>query len=812
MDTLRQDLAYGLRALRSRPLLTAVIVLTLALGIGANTAIFTIVNAVLVQKLPYEEPERLTAIWLQQPSQPDVKMFATYRDLELLRETGQSFEALAGNTWAAAGRTVTWRGEPHAVTAVPSTENLFALLGVQAAQGRTFAADDLRNGCTAVLADRFWRNDLGAEPGIVGATLALDDDACTVVGVMPPTFEFFPRQTDVWTLAAPGGESKPLAILAIFGRLKPGVTREAAAAEAALVHQRVADELPPGNFARETTLGVFDLQGELTFLSGANLRAALLMLTAAVAMVLAICCVNVAGVLLGRGIERRKELALRAALGSGRARIVRQLLTESSLLAAAGVFAGAALAAGAVRWFRAVNPIDLPVGNSVTMSWTVLAFTAGAGVVAALAFGAVPALAASRVDLNEVLKSSGASAPRSRLGGLGGKLMVVTQLTVSMVLLAGAGLLIASIDRLTSAPLSFRVADVVTANVALPARAFLQTEQRSQLYDSLLARVAALPGVDAAALSSRTPLIGSEAGSAVSVRGRPGPTSELGNAQQEQVSSSYRAAMSIALLRGRDLDSSDRADARAVAIVNQAFVDEYLPGEEPLGREVKLGLETSEEPWLTIVGVAANVERFDFFNEMSLARPPVVYRPMAQQAPRSMTLLVRTRSSLADVGAALEREIRATDARIPAPRFESMDQVFSTAFAQPRFRTQLLGGFAGLALVLAAVGVYGLLMRAVARRTREIGIRMALGADRGRVLRSVLRQGMTLAAIGIAAGLAASAYLARFLASMLYGVDALDAPTLAATAAVLAAATLVAAWVPARRATRVDPLAALKEE
>jgi len=281
--------------------------------------------------------------------------------LELLRETGQSFEALAGNTWAAAGRTVTWRGEPHAVTAVPSTENLFALLGVQAAQGRTFAADDsaqrVHGGARRTGSGE---TTFGAEPGIVGATLALDDDACTVVGVMPPTFEFFPRQTDVWTLAAPGGESKPLAILR---DLRPAQARGDArgrgggsgARAPARRRRAAARQLRPRDDAR-----VFDLQGELTFLSGANLRAALLMLTAAVAMVLAICCVNVAGVLLGRGIERRKELALRAALGSGRARIVRQLLTESSLLAAAGVFAGAALAAGAVRWFRAVNPIDLP--------------------------------------------------------------------------------------------------------------------------------------------------------------------------------------------------------------------------------------------------------------------------------------------------------------------------------------------------------------------------------------------------------------------------------------------------------------------
>ena len=309
MDTIRQDLTYAVRAMRKRPGVTAVIVLSLALGIGANTAIFTIVHAVLVRELPYEDPERLAAIWLQQPAQPNVKMFATYRDFELLQQTAQSYEDVAGNNWAVGGRTLLWRGEPHFVTAIPSTHNLFSLLGVQAAHGRTFVPEDLNGGCSVVLADRFWRNDLGAEPSVVNGTIMLDDEACSVVGVMPAGFEFFPRQTEAWTLITPASAlaSNPMSNLAIFGRLKPGLTREAAAAEAALVHQRVGDELPAGSFARDTTLGVYDLQREFTFLAGANLRAALLMLTAAVAIVLLICCVNVAGVMLGRGAERQKS-------------------------------------------------------------------------------------------------------------------------------------------------------------------------------------------------------------------------------------------------------------------------------------------------------------------------------------------------------------------------------------------------------------------------------------------------------------------------------------------------------------------------
>ena len=814
MSEVIQDLRYAFRALCRSPLAAAVIVITLALGIGANTAIFTIVNAVLVHALPYERSDRLVAVWLRFDSQPDQKAFATYRDFEEISQSAQSYDEVAANTWAVGGRTLSWHGEPHYVTAIPSTANLFALLGARAAQGRTFVPEDSRNGCTAVLADRFWRNVLGADPGIVSSSITLDDEECTVVGVMPPGFEFFPAATQVWTLLAPGSPltRNPLNGVAIFARLKPGVTREAAAAEAATIHRRVGESMPASTGMLDTTLGVYSLQGEFTFLAGANLRSALLMLTAAVAIVLLICCVNIAGLLLGRGTERGKEFALRAALGSGRARLVRQLFAESLVLAAGGVCTGVVVAALAVRWFRAMNPIDLPAATAVTISWPVIAFAAAAAAVAAVVFGLLPAVKSSRVDLNEVLKASGVSVARGAFGLGSGQLLVVAQLCLSMVLLAGAGLLIQSITRLTAAPLSFRADDLLVGAVTLPRGSYAEPAARARLYDTLLARVAMLPGIEGAALSSRQPLVGSQAGRAVSVAGRPPPSSDLGNVGNEDVSESFLSMMDIALLRGRGFDSRDGTDAPAVAIVNQRFVADFLGGEEPIGTQFKFGVPDAPDPWLTIIGVVADVERADFFNEMSVSRPPIVYRPIAQHAESTMTLLARTRATTTDVGFAIQRAITSLDSRVPLHSLTTMDDVLKRNFAQPRFRTQVLGSFAVLSLLLAALGLYGLLMRIVVRRTREIGIRMALGADRRSVLRAVLREALVLTALGLLAGIAASAYLARFLAGMLYGVGRMDAWTLAETAAVLVAVALVATFLPARRATRVDPIVALRHE
>ena len=813
MDKVRQDIAYALRTMRRNPLATAVIVLTLAIGIGASTAVFTLVDAVLVRKLPYRDPDRLVAVWLQPKSQPDVKMFAPYRDLQALREHAESFEDVAANSWAFAGQTLMWRGEPHRVIAIPSTQNLFALLGAKAARGRTFLADDLSSGCSVVLSNRFWQNQLAGDEDVIGRGITLDGQACSVIGILPAGFEFFPKTTDAWTLITPSGPfaQNPIRGVAIFARLKPGVSREAATAEVEALHEHLGSEMPPGSFVQDTTLAAYDLQGEFTFLAGANLRLALLMLSATVAMVLLICCLNVAGVLLGRGAERQKELALRAALGSDRIRIVRQLLTESIVLAASSACLGALLAEAAVRWFRSVNPIDLPPGSAVTVNGHVLAFTAAAGIAAAVVFGLIPALKVSRVDLNRVLKGAAPSASRRALGGTGAKSLVALEFCLAMVLLTGAGLLIQSIHRLTSAPLSFRTDDLMLATLTLPAEDYGETPQRSRFYDTLLTRVAGLPSVESAALSTRQPLSG-QIGGAVTIAGRPPPSNELGDVDSETVSTSFPKVMSLALLRGRTFDARDRPEAAQVAIVNQRFVDEYFPDRDPLGAQVKMGLDTSGNPWLTIVGVVANAERTNYFNEMSFAMQPIVYRPVAQQPERTMTLLVRTKSDVADLGALLQREVKNLDARVPVYSVESMNDVLARTFSQPRLRTRLLGAFAAVAVLLAAIGIYGLLMRGVVQRTREIGIKMALGADDRRLVRSVMGQALALAAIGIGSGLLLSLYLTRFLGSILYGAGGMNVETIAVTSVILIGTTLTATYVPARKAASVEPCVALRAE
>jgi putative ABC transport system permease protein len=411
MGTLFEDVRYGLRLLAKKPSFTAVAMLTLALGIGANTAVFSIVDAVLLRPLPYKDSDRLVAVWESEIRQlGSSRIFDSFRDFEEWKRDSQSFEELEACTWALAGQTLTWHGAAQRVLAIPVTEGFFSLLGARVAQGRTFEAPDLKNGCTIVLGHRFWQSRLGSASDIVGGSLMLDDKVCTVVGIAPKGFEFYPMQTDLWTLITSESEyaKHPLdSAVGVFGRLKPGVSRASALAELSVLHRRVVNEAPAGSWVREIVPVVYDLQEAFTWMAGRNLRTALLVLLATVALVLLIACVNVANLLLGRASERQKELAIRAALGSGRSRLIRQLLTESILLAILGAVFGICLAIGGVRYFRAVNPVELPPGNPVTVNVQVLAFTVFLAILTGLLFGLVPAWKASRLDLNEVLKETG---------------------------------------------------------------------------------------------------------------------------------------------------------------------------------------------------------------------------------------------------------------------------------------------------------------------------------------------------------------------------------------------------------------------
>jgi predicted permease len=808
-----QDIRFALRMLARRPGFATIVILTLALGIGANTAMFSIIHAVILRPLPYKDADRLVVVFASPPGQEQItKVFASYRSFQEWRRHSQSFEQLEACSWVAqAGQVLIWQGTAQRVMSVPVTSGFFSLLGVQAANGRTFENSDLKTGCSVILSHGFWQNWLGASPDIVGSGLRLDDQACTVVGIMPKEFEFYPRQADLWTLITPSSafERQPLqAGIGVFGRLKPGVNRTSAQAELAVLHQEVVRNAPPehsgwGQFAPV----VSELQEEFTWLAGRSLRTGLVVLFGAVVCVLLIACVNVASLQMARASERERELALRAALGSGRSRLIRQLITESIMLAMLGAVLGALLAVAIVRWFRSANPVELPPGNSVIINWQALIFTAGVATLAGLLSGLMPAFKASRIDLNEALKETSRGGASGALANRATKLLISAEVALSLTLLTGAGLLIQSIARLSSVDLGFRTDHLLTAQLSLPASSYSRQAQRAAFYDNLASRLSALPGVEAAAISStggfHLPL---------TVAGRPDPPrNEVNDISLEQVSAGYLTTMGIPLLRGRPFERGDREDSQPVAVINEALAQKYFPNEDPLGRQIKLG-SSDTDPWLTIVGVAGNVKGIILSNEMAYETSPLVYLPLNQSAGEGVQIRLRANNNATGLAAALQGAVSALDRGAPVYGVKTMEQQISEDLAHPRFRAILLGSFAGLALLLTAIGIYGMLSESVSHRTREIGIRMALGAEREDVLRMVIRQGLVLMLAGAVIGVAAALSVTRLLTSMLYGVKPTDPVTLVAVLLMLGGVVVLASYFPARRATKVDPMVVLRDE
>jgi putative ABC transport system permease protein len=818
MENLLQDLRYAARQLRRSPSFAFLTVLTIALGIGVNTATFSIVDAVLLRPLPYKDSNRLVVVWAAQIGHiGSSEVFDSYREFEAWQSSSHSFEQLEALTWATAGQTLSWRGQSQRVLAIPATQGIFALLGVPAARGRTFVAGDLKAGCTVVLSYRFWQDRLGASSDAVGGTLTLDGKACAIIGVMPKEFEFYPRQSDLWTLITPDSEyaRQPLiSIVGVFGRLKPGVTRASAQAELTAIHRHTLEEVPAESWIAQFVPVVYELQSEFTYLAGRNLRMGLLVLFAAVTLVLLIACVNVANLTLGRAGERNKELAIRSALGAGRSRLVRQLLAESLLLSGLGAALGAVLAAAGVAYFRSASPVELPPGNAVAVNLHVLVFTALLAVLTGLGFGLVPACKASRPDIDEALKQAGRGGTRSAPGHRSGRLLVVFEAALSLVLLVGAGLLIESIARLGSVSLGFDPGGLLTAGINLPKSSYPDANRQVGFYGKLVSSLGVLPGVRGAALTSSPPPAG-PSNAVLSVEGRPAPRTEVGDVAFNTVSSGFFRVMSIPLQRGRTFDSRDREESQPVAIVNEALVHEYFPHEDPMGREIRVGTSLEEQqkaPWLTIVGVVGSVKQTIVYQEMSYITPAVVYRPLEQAGGEATGIVIRTSGKPLSLRPSVGRAVADLDKDVPVSDFRTADDRIDEFLSQPRFRTVVMGVFAGLALLLAAIGIYGVLSQSVTQRTHEIGIRMALGAQQNHVLRPVVWQGMILALGGVGAGLVAALALTRLLTSMLYGVTPGDPLTLAATSLMLIVVAILASYIPARRATKVDPMVALRHE
>jgi predicted permease len=812
VETCWQDLRFAARMLRKNPGFTAVAILTLALGISTSTAVFSIVDAVLLRDLPYKDGTRLAAVWCTEIGQPGTKIFASYRDFVEFEHHSRSFEGLAALTWARAGEILTWNGSPHEVLAIPASGEFFSLLGIPPAQGRTFKPEDVQDGCTVVLAHSFWQTELGAPAAIVGTPLKLNGRSCTVAGVMPRGFEFYPKATSLWTLITPDSQfsKEPFnSAVGIFGRLKPGVSIADAQRELEGLHQRVIQESPAGNWVAQIKPIVRDLREEFTWMAGRNFRRALLILTAAVTVLLLIACLNVANLLLGRCVERNRELAVRAALGSGRSRLVRQLFTESMLLAVLGAFVGIFISVAAVRYFNSANFVELPPGNSVSVNLHVLAFAVFLTTVTGLLFGLLPAWRASQVDLNDALKESGRGIGRERHHI--SQVLVVGQVTLSMVLLAGAGLMIQSLLRLASEPLVLRPDHVLTAQVALPPAAYANLSRRSAFYQNLIEHLGTLPGVDGVALCSS--VLGYENGhsSELSISGKR-PIENLEAVSREEISNDYFRVLGIPLLQGRQFDSRDREGSPPVAIVNDQMVHQYFRNEDPLGQQIKLAKLAEQGQWLTIIGVVGNEKRATVYQEMGYVEPALVYLPANQASTTSMVLVVRTAANAMGLSPALQREIASLDRDVPAYDIRTMSERYSEFLAQPRFRAVLMGVLAGLTVMLAAIGLYGVLAQIVSRRTHEIGTRMALGASRGDVLRLIVCGALRMTLTGLVAGIAAAAIFTRLLSGLLFGIKPTDPFTFGAVALILCAVALLACYVPARRAMGVDPMVALRYE
>ena len=809
MDALLQDVRYGLRRLRAAPAFAATVILTLALGIGANTAIFSVVNALLLRPLPYAEPGRLVTIEHRYPGLDDMKAPVSAAGFADYQANTRSFAAMAVETgW---GPNLTGVGEPERLTGARVSGRFFPTLGVAPLLGRALRPDEDQPGSNhvVVLSHGLWLRLFGGEPGAVGRAMQLNGESYEVVGVMPPGFrDFFNRRAELWT---------PLALppdrytdgqwtnewLNLVARLKPGVTEEQARTEMR-THADALRQRFPDDFPDRWSLLVTSLAEK----GSGDTRPALLVLLGAVGFVLLIACANVANLLLARGASRMREVAVRSALGAPRRALVRQLLVESLLLALAGGLAGLLVGAAAVRALVAWNPGDLPWASDIRVDGLVLAFTAGVAVLTGILFGLVPAVQTSRSDLQSVIKEGGRGVHAERGGQTLRRSLVVAEVALALVLLAGSGLLLKSFARLQRVDPGFVPAQLLTFAVALPAAKYPSDTQRIAFFDQLFPRLAALPGVRAAGGTSVLPFGGNWSTGSFTVEGftpaedEPGPWGDI-----RIVSPDFLQALGAPLRRGRHLTPDDGPGRPRVAVVDEEMVRRYWPDADPIGKRITFGPDSAPE-WIEVVGVVGHTmhEGLDADARVQL------YLPYAQRGPGQLTVVLRTTGDPARLTAAARSAVRAIDPDQPIANVRTMEELVDTSLGGRRLAAVLLAVFAGVALLMAAVGIYGVMSFAVAQRTRELGVRVALGASRASVLRLVVRQGMGLVLLGVAIGAAGALGLTRLIASQLYAVRSTDPATFGLVALALVATALVAILVPAARAMRLDPVAALRDE
>jgi putative ABC transport system permease protein len=809
METLLQDLRYGMRMLRARPIFTVVAIFTLALGIGANTAIFTVVNAVLLRPLPYPQPERLMQIGTNYSG--DEVLSASEPKFLFWQERSQSFEAMALYQLIGSGVNLSGGDEPEYVSGLKASADFFRAVGVGPILGRAFTKEEDQRGGerVAILSDSLWRERFGADPDSIGRVISLDGQAHTVIGVMPHGFHFIPS-ADVIVPLRPSQAGDQDDNYEVIGRLKPGLTREQARADMKLVAEAFQAE-HAGRTSQQESVNVRQFQDNLT----ASSRPLLLILLGAVSFVLLIACANVANLQLTRAAARQKEIAVRLALGAGLRRITLQLLTEGVLISLAGGAAGLLLAVWGVDYLTALIPEGLiPQVGEVNIDLRVLGFTLATAILTGIVFGLAPMIQAARVDVNSSLKEGSGKGVTAAGRGRLRSALVVAEMALALVLLIGAGLLIRTFANLLKVEPGFDSRNVLTFQVSMNGSKYDTTAKAAEFYKRALESIESLPEVEAAAVTSNLPL-SVPLSLPLKVEGQPDNKTVV---QYRMITPEYFRVMRIALREGRAFDERDTEGSEGVAIVNEAFVRAYLPDADPAVQRLTIGRGPFGDPKpRQIVGIVGDTKQ----SGLGTAAPATVFVPVSQvrnelmlylRKFRAMKFVARTASDPLKLSAAVKQVMLGLDATLPVADIVSMEQVLARSVAPERFNMSLLGLFAGLGLILAAVGIYGVMSYSVTQRTHEIGIRMALGAKQSDVLKLVIVKGMMLAAIGVVIGLVASYFLTRLMTSLLYGVSATDPVTFVIISLILIGVALGASFVPARRATKVDPMIALRYE
>jgi len=815
MNTFWQDLRFGVRMLAKNPGFALIAVLTLALGIGANTAIFSVINAVLLQPLPFADAGRLVTVWNVNTKQGGDGFQVSYPDFNDWRAQQQSFDRMAA--FRTRDFTLTGVGEAVRLRGATVTADLFPLLGVTPRLGRVFTPEEDKAGNhAAILSDALWRTRFKADPNVVGRTVSINSQSYTIVGVMPPKFTF-PINSDpaeLWIGAAVGNEGGRGALtnqrgnhaIEVIGRLMPGVSVAQAQAEMSRIAQAL-DQQHPGENPDMGALVVpfFErVVGDVKF--------ALLLLLGAVGCVLLIACGNVANLLLARAAARQKEVAVRAALGANRWRVVRQLLVESVLLALLGGVAGLLVAWWGTDLLLKLVPGGLPRVTETSLNARVLAFTLLVSAATGVLFGLVPALHSSKFDLVTVLKEGGRGTGDGGRGNRTRSVLIVAQIAVAFVLLVSAGLLVGSFWRLQQVNPGFDPKNVLTFRVSLPVTRYAQNEQIENFYQRLTSRVGALPGVTSVSAISVLPLSGQNSGVGFAIEGVPTDPNKPfpHDTFLRVVRQGYFSTMGIPLVQGRDFDARDTLLGNQVVIINETLARRHFPGQNPIGRRINPSFAVDQRgiQWREIVGIVKDVHHASL-NE---GADEESYVPHAQAPNNTITMVARTGNDPKNLIASVRREVAALDSELPVFNVRTLEETLSRSVAQPRFNTLLLATFAAVALLLTAIGLYGVIAYSVAQRTHEFGIRLALGAGARNVLMLVIGQGMKLALIGVGIGLVGALALTRLMANFLFGIGTSDPLTFAGIALLLLFTALLACYIPARRATKVDAMVALRYE